>query len=413
MFVAVVFVAGAPPRVELQPRRTHDSAAIAAVAGIHTDVQDDLVRRPATNAKIGSVPGQRLDIDEVPESSVGTHGNMMLQSCVVGKECTPQDLCEKLSKSGFDVIVVTMTTAVADDDAGLVFLNCSSCSTATYTTHQPCLFEVELVRTLVMEKAVYKVGERVFALVHRAKIPSCGYTAWNIAPQVRDGKQLLFGSLDINLDITRQRRKHIKIGIVDIRCEMDAPMAHALAEWIMHDEVAVVTGFWGKGNGEMVAQLASLGGATFKMPVYQEVVYPHPTTAVAEREGFTYPSYFLLFGKYKSVRWPPEPTEVPEWFKLGEDIRDAMENSTTLPTWKYNERGSPFVPNLGKATVKDVAFDKLPAHSFMTSVWFGAATPSQRNQQNAIHRSRGTGGGSRGKGRGKCRGKGRGKAKKD
>ena len=40
----------------------------------------------------------------------------MMQSCVVGKECNPEELSQKLMASGFDVIALVQTTAVADDD---------------------------------------------------------------------------------------------------------------------------------------------------------------------------------------------------------------------------------------------------------------------------------------------------------
>ena len=108
---------------------------------------------------------------------------------------------------------------------------------------------------------MHKASDRVFIVVHRAKIQSCVFTAWRYAA-VADPTQFLLGSLELHLDTTRQRMKHIKVGIVDIRCLMDEGIVHALSEWIVTDRLALITGWFGKDNSEMVKQLARTSGAS-------------------------------------------------------------------------------------------------------------------------------------------------------
>ena len=47
----------------------------------------------------------------------------MLNSCVVGKGCDPEELSLKLEVAGFDVTVVMLTTVVAESDPVFVFLS--------------------------------------------------------------------------------------------------------------------------------------------------------------------------------------------------------------------------------------------------------------------------------------------------
>ena len=260
----------------------------------------------------------------------------------------------------------------------------------------------EPLRMLVAEKAVCKVHERCFVFAHRAKVPSVTYTEWNGSPAVAEDEQLRFGSLVIYLDTARQRAKSIRLGVVDLRCQMTDAMVGALADWIVADRVAVVTGWFGYGNGQKVAELAEKSGATWKTPLFQEVRLlnnqanlRNPAVAnnmalhaaVADGLGIALPNYFIIFGRFSAITWPSVPTEVPEGFRLGVDLIKDMEVSSDMPCWAYNERGSPFVSHLGKAAMKPVDFRRVAHYSFQTSVWFGASTPSQRN----LHRSRGKG----------------------
>ena len=114
-------------------------------------------------------------------------------------------------------------------------------------------------------------------------------------------------------------------------------------------------------------------------------------TAVADHGRLTHPSYFIIFGSFRAIRWPSDPTVVPHWISLGTDILTDMEPPNLMPAWPYNEDGSAFVPHLGNVAMKHVDFQRLASHSFMTSIWLGTATPSKKRQEKELNRSRGKG----------------------
>ena len=134
---------------------------------------------------------------------------------------------------------------------------------------------------------MYMAGRRVLILVHRAKTEACMYTAWT-STAVAVSRLVHFGSLGIHLDTTRQIMLHVKAGSVDIWCPADDGIARALAEWIVCDRVALITGWLGKGNDEMVTKLARSSGASWSVPMCQEVVL-HKSAAVADGASLAQP----------------------------------------------------------------------------------------------------------------------------
>ena len=272
---------------------------------------------------------------------------------------------------------------------------------------------------------MYKASDRVFIVVYRAKTHSCVFTAFTYAA-VADPTKLFFGSLDLHLDTSRQRMEHIKVGIVDIRCEMDATMVHALSGWIVLDRLALITGWFGKGNCSMVEQLAIKSRASGGKPLYQEVMmHGHDRS---RGQSVAVPSFFILFGEYRRMRWAP-PSTVPSQFQVGQDIEKEMVRCRVMPSWHrhdttqrlrladdpslivpphFSDDLSPFVPNLGSVVMKAIAFEKVAGHSFQTTVWLGTSTPSRSSQLKCqLRRSQGKG---KGKGsKGKHTGKGKGK----
>ena len=131
--------------------------------------------------------------------------------------------------------------------------------------------------------------------------------------------------------------------------------------------------------------------------------------AVAGDRVLLHPSYFIICGRYRNVKWPTEPTALPQEFPMGDELLAEMEPSSDHPIWSLYEQGSPFVQNLGAVTTKYLDFKKVPGNCFQTSVWFGTSVLSQKRQRRAIDRSRGTAKG-KGKAKGKDKGKGMGKA---
>ena len=177
---------------------------------MHCGMHHGMSHRPASNARPGAI---QASIDVLPPS-VGI-GNVMLNSCVVGKKCNPVDLSKKLAVAGFNVSVVMLTTAVAASDQVFKFLERAAvvtkmseremASTATrFDWIEKHPQEPPHVVELVTQKAVYKANDRVFLVIHRAKVHSCVWTQFTYAA-VADRTQLFFGTLDLILDTSRQR----------------------------------------------------------------------------------------------------------------------------------------------------------------------------------------------------------------
>ena len=127
-----------------------------------------------------------------------------------------------------------------------------------------------------------------------------------------------------------------------------------------------------------------------------------------EWECLAHPSYFLLFGLYKTMKWPTSTPTLPDDWELGEDIRSDMILSERVPEWKRNDLGSTSVPHLGAIKMKPINWEWWSPHTFQTCVWLGTAIPSKASQLRQL-RSRGKGSGdSRGSGSERGSGRGRG-----
>ena len=323
----------------------------------------------------------------------------MMQTCIVGRQCEPNELDFCLTVSPFDVVVLVLSAAVADDDPVREFLMSASRTfpSDAHLVARRAVRGTYDTKGLRAEKHCYWIEDRVFLVVHRAKVRMCVYTRWVPTTAVAGLDMCV---VDVHLDTTRQKCPGFKLGIVDIGCAMDETVVEALAGMCVCGRVAMVTGWFGKGNRERVAALAQLSGATWKTPFYQEVRVTD-RAAVAGNRVLLHPSYFIIFGRYKNLQWPTEPAALAQEFPMGDDLLAEMELSSDHPTWSLYERGSPFVHNLGAVKMKSLDFSRMPGNCFVTNVWFGTAVPSQRRQQLAIDKSKA-------KGRGKAKGKGKG-----
>ena len=148
-------------------------------------------------------------------------------------------------------MLVMMTSAVAKSDLASKFLGDLAVMTAQRnriikgpTRGETQDEDGDVIAAAFKEKAVYRFSERVFLVVHRAKVTSCVRTAWT-CPAVADSTQVKFGSVTLILDASRQRMERFKVGILDIRCPMDECIVRALAEWIARDKLALITGWFG------------------------------------------------------------------------------------------------------------------------------------------------------------------------
>ena len=295
----------------------------------------------------------------------------MVQSCVVGRECDPDELCEVLRVSGFDVIVVIETSAVEKMDKVNGFLLDTLQAQARMRANDEQV--PTFLKSLLKEKAVHQATDKIYIFVHRGKVSSWTYTAWD-STAVAEPELLQFGSLHVDFYVHRQRVAHFRLGIVEIWRWLDEPALQALQAWIETDTVAAVTGWWGCGNEEQVGKLAERCKSTWSTPLYNDFVFE-----VKSPTNWTTCTYFLLFGKCFSVTWPEQPSVVPRDFHFGDDIRHLLRPVANMPWWPRGE-SRPDVQNLGKVNMKQIAWKTSPQCCFQTSLWLGESVPSVRSQ---------------------------------
>ena len=97
-------------------------------------------------------------------------GNYMVQSCIVGKECTEEDLSAKLAASPFDVIVLILSAAVADGDTVHQFPMAAYANNKRFGARAgKAVGGNASLKNLLKEKAIYKLETRIFLIVSRAR----------------------------------------------------------------------------------------------------------------------------------------------------------------------------------------------------------------------------------------------------
>ena len=318
----------------------------------------------------------------------------MVATLVVGKQCSIQKLQKKLLTDGFNLTVVMFSTAVAENDSVFKYFMHLARTTKTWQRRPKAGLQgssnslVKEIWQLMNDKAVYHVTSRMFLVMHRAKLKGCIYTAWTHNTAVAEASSVEFGTVYLVLDTTRQTMREINVGVLDvIKGTMTKDTVRTLADWIVDDKLAMVTGYFGP-QGQGLVDLAQICRATWKTPLYQEV---RLGTAVAENQPKTHPSYFLTFAKLgKKVRWPDEPCVIPRYFKLGIDIERDLVPSSHIGSWPQSrECQSEEKPFLGRVMMKPLDFPRMPFYTFWTMVWFGSNIPSLKSQRKFWKKKRG------------------------
>ena len=246
------------------------------------------------------------------------------------------------------------------------------------------------IANVLQEKDVHRLTPKMFVALHRAKVTGCQFRTWSIRNHSAvagndDGlaEDVAFGTLELQLDTSRQRLPRFKLGILDARHVGSTKEVAALAQWVVVDRLAMLTGFFSP-RQELMTELATMTGSVFQMPLYQELCTVGCTDGRSRGwRCLMHPSYFLLFGLFRAIRWPSERTVLPDNFQLGDDVWDDMIPLDSIPYWRWNDLGSAFVPNHGNVKMKPVDFERWFSHSFQTCVWLGTATPSHKSQQKA------------------------------
>jgi hypothetical protein len=195
-------------------------------------------------------------------------------------------------------------------------------------------------------------------------------------------------TLHLGMSNMRQRLEQINIGFLTVKGSVSEDEHQALVQWLVVSRIAILTGFFGDNKG-FVETLAMDAAAIGYTPFYQDLWCKNNRSR--GWEFLTHPSYFLLFGLYRAMRWPVSTPTLPDDFELGEDIRNDMIPIRHSPGWPHNDEGSTSVPNLGNIKMKEVDWNRWCPHTFQTCLWLGTATPSKKSQEKSKLRSRGKG----------------------
>ena len=262
------------------------------------------------------------------------------------------------------------------------------------------------------QKTIVRLGGKqqhsVYAALHRAKVTSARFQEKQIRSRGEEGIQ--FGTLHLTMDDSRQRMAEVRLGILDVRREVNSADVAALSNWIVLDRLSLLTGNFGsaKNTCAWVSALAHRSGATSNMPLYQSVRCPH------HQDVWLHPTFFILYACYRRiVIKPPEVADIPDDLQLGDDLWTGMLPLRKVPTWSLNEQGSAFAGFIGSIHMKPPDWKRWFHHCFQTILWLGTSTPSYCSQLKRnvldVDRSRGKGegkGGKSAKGKGKGKGKG-------
>jgi hypothetical protein len=318
------------------------------------------------------------------------------------------------------MIVLVMSTEVAEDDDIHSFLRALSSTqglSPEERAHSNCNnwantwpSTMSLVLKVLQDKTVHRLGRRThgrctFVALHKAKVHRASFEERHIRSRGPDSG-IFFGTLTLNMDVSRQRMTDVKVGIIDVGREPVYPRdADALVAWAVWSRIDMLTGFFGKHRSDFyVADLATRTHAISWAPLYQ---------AIRSRgDVLVHPSFYLFYGFYKAITVPEEPPEISDALSLGGDMWRDMVPLKYMPSWQKNDRGSAFVRHLGVIKMKQVDWKRWFDGCFQTVLWLGTSTPSIASQEAQRKRGetkgRGKGkGGKKGQGKGTLKGKGR------
>ena len=191
---------------------------------------------------------------------------MMVANWVIGRQCDPRDITQPLRDAPFTCVVMVLSTAVAESDDIWKHLE---------QTDRGNPNDDQRIASVLQEKVVHRLTPKMFVALHRAKVTGSRFHTWSIRNHSAvagndDGiaEDVAFGSLELQLDTSRQRLPCFKLGILDARHVGSTKEVAALAEWVVVDRLAMLTGFFSP-HQELMRELATMSGAIFRMPVYQ------------------------------------------------------------------------------------------------------------------------------------------------
>ena len=342
---------GEPPRSVVWKKHYHSDSTI----------QKGLERRgPVGKDKRSEVPA----LLELP-SSVGPL-NIMVANWAIGEKCDSTELLQRLQIAPFDILVVTLTAAVAETwHDTFQFLHAAE-------ARRPG--DNVAIEGLIRQKVVHQVLDRVWVVFHRAKIVSIRFHSFDIRERCAG---IQFGTLHIKWDTSRQRLENMNLGILDGRNGVVDADVNALVEWAVKSKLGMVTGHFGNDTA-LWRKFAIDAGATFSSPMYQAIARNRSRGAI---KYIVHPTYWILFGSYYAVSWPKEDAELENGLELGDDIEAEMMEEGRVATWPQNVDGSPHVPYLGRVRMQRPDWERWFDGGFQTILWAGTSMPSHASRE--------------------------------
>ena len=194
----------------------------------------------------------------------------MVATWAIGKNAVPFKVADKLKTAPFDAIVIRLSSAVAGDDAIAQFFMHFANLTIRGSPHE------NLISEITRQKFLCEISDRVYCLVHRAKVEACKVRAWELlcrSERRSRGTIIQYGTVSLDRDCSRQRMPHITIGILNIEGEVSRDDTYEIAQkvgrWIVLDRVALLSGFFGN-NQRLVEMIATNACAIYREPFCQE-----------------------------------------------------------------------------------------------------------------------------------------------
>ena len=132
----------------------------------------------------------------------------MVATWTIGEKCVVEDLAEKLSETGFTLVVLVLSTAVAerqDENECVRFL-----MDVIEKQQEPKERRGPILDRILGEKSIYMVNEagnqKMFIAVHKAKVTNAAFDSYLIRSRgIAKIKGISFGTLTPDLDTNKQR----------------------------------------------------------------------------------------------------------------------------------------------------------------------------------------------------------------
>ena len=323
-------------------------------------------------------------------------GNMMIGTWVIGKECERGNLAIELARTPWDLLILVMSSAITEHHDIYIFLLQLAREARKRTgKHRearglekvgPHLEKMDLgIGTVFKNKYVMCLTyshdtatmARTFIVINRAKVSTTSVRRVRLRPPARisySGPCDPVGMwlVELRLYCPRQNFEVMKVGIVDVREGMHGMTVAAVADCIVHENLDVLTGFFGSACNSWVTDLANKTHPISYTPVYQ----PLMTT-----EALFHPTFYMWYAYYKQIVVPDfVPGAQAWWLNLSADIVHDMVPVTDAPRWIRDDRGNALVQNVGSIKMKPLDWGRWIGGVYQTIIWLGTALPSNKKQ---------------------------------